>query len=268
MKRLFAMIILLGLLLCACNAGAEDAEPAASDSAPTEKMTQQASDPPKESLTEEPTAEQLAERRINEIFESRLSADSASVSVEAIEQYPELPTGCEAVALTIALNAFGCGLEKTEIAENYLEYNDNYAIGYCGDPFSDSGAGIWPPGLVKTVENYVNDTGKKIYARNTSGKPMEELYKCIDAGCPVVVWTTYYLCEPMYTDDAEFYDGETYPWYDNEHCVTMYGYDLDAGTVDIADPLQGCVTVDADEFGEINQAIGGFSMILLDISDL
>ena len=41
---------------------------------------------------------------------------SASLDVPALQQYPELPTGCESVALTNALLACGFDLQKTEIA--------------------------------------------------------------------------------------------------------------------------------------------------------
>ena len=35
-------------------------------------------------------------------------------------QMPELPTGCEITALTMALNYYGCPADKVEIAERYL----------------------------------------------------------------------------------------------------------------------------------------------------
>lgn len=55
--------------------------------------------------------------------------------MEVILQKPELPTGCESVALTMVLKQKGYPIEKTTIAEEYLIYNrDNYASGYVGDP--------------------------------------------------------------------------------------------------------------------------------------
>ena len=37
-----------------------------------------------------------------------------------INQHPELPTGCEATALTMVLNYYGFGADKLDIADNYL----------------------------------------------------------------------------------------------------------------------------------------------------
>jgi uncharacterized protein YvpB len=271
MKRILAAAILICLLLCACGVNAENAAapdsptaPATETAAPTEPPTEA----PTEAPTDPPTTEELALARIKKILKADLKSKSASVPVEEMLQYPELPTGCEAVALTIALNALGCDLSKTEIAEKYLEYNSNYAIGYCGDPFSNGGAGIWPPGMIKTVENYTDATGAKVYAYNSSGCSLKDLCKFIDAGCPVLVWTTYYMDSPMYTSDGVNYDGDFYMWYDNEHCVTLCGYDLSDGTVEIADPLRGKITVDADRFEAINTDIGGWSMALLNTSKL
>lgn len=72
--------------------------------------------------------------------------------MEVILQKPELPTGCESVALTMVLKQKGYPIEKTTIAEEYLIYNrDNYASGYVGDPSTYGGVGIYPPGLVNTA---------------------------------------------------------------------------------------------------------------------
>lgn len=279
MKRFFLLLICLGLLLCGCAAAESDvdstgvvkeihdAQSASPDTIPENNAAEQMTAPPAEKPTE-PSAAEKAQAYIDKLLAAELSSASAYIDVEELEQYPELPTGCEPVALTIALNALGYDLEKTEMAEKYLEYSDNFAIGYCGDPFSDDGAGIWPPGMILSVDNFVRGTGAKVCGCNTSKQPLENLCKLVDAGCPVIVWTTYYMNEPMYTDDAVEYDGEIYMWYDNEHCVVLYGYDKNAGTVDVSDPLRGKVTVDADEFERINSDIGGWSMALVDTTTL
>lgn len=271
MKRILCLLAVICLLLCGCDVNAEDNADATLDTAATQVNTE-ATELPTSAVTQVPTeppsVETLAQERIEKILVGELKSDSAHIAIEEMSQYPELPTGCEAIALTMALNALGEALNKTEIAEKYLEYDDNYVIGYAGDPFSDDGAGIWPPGMVKTVENYVKDTGAHVYAQDTSKHDLTDLCKLVEAGCPVLIWTTYYIGEPMYTDDGLEYDGEYYMWYDNEHCVTLCGFDTSDGTVEIADPLQGIVTVDAENFERINEDIGGFSMVLLDTSDL
>ena len=276
MKRTLCLLILLAILLCGCSTAANNNSAATPDSAASEASTtsvtsaatEKPTSPPTQAPTAAPTVEQLAEQKIQAILKSKLKSDRASIDIDPLEQYPELPTGCEIVALTMALNCFGCKLDKTEVADNYIVYGDSYAISYVGDPYSDGGAGIWPLGIISSVDNYNAASGKSIYAYNTSHLPLSDLYKFIEAGCPALVWTTYYMDEPMYTDDGEYYNDEYYMWYDNEHCVTLYGYDRSAGTVDIADPLQGAVTVDAKEFERLNNDIGGWSVILLDASAL
>lgn len=78
--------------------------------------------------------------------------NQAQIEMEVILQKPELPTGCESVALTMVLKQKGYPIEKTTIAEEYLIYNrDNYASGYVGDPSTYGGVGVYPPGLVNTA---------------------------------------------------------------------------------------------------------------------
>lgn len=76
--------------------------------------------------------------------------------MENILQNPELPTGCESVALTMVLKYLGFDLEKTTIADDYLVFADrNFAMGYIGNPHTEDGAGIFAPGLVKTANNFL-----------------------------------------------------------------------------------------------------------------
>ena len=52
--------------------------------------------------------------------------------IQPILQEPELPTGCESVALTMALEYLGFELEKTTIADQYLIRSaTNFAEGVC-----------------------------------------------------------------------------------------------------------------------------------------
>ena len=267
MKRLLILTVILCIILCGCATADHHSSVATPDAAPT-NPTHAAPTEPTVKPTDAATTEQLVEKRVAEILSGELTHDSASIPIEPMDQYPELPTGCESVALTVALNALGCDLSKTEIAENYLEYNDNYVLGFCGDPFEEDGAGIMPPGIITTVENYAQYTGAPVYAVDTSKLPLSDLYKFIEAGYPALVWTTSYMDEPMETDDSIEYDGEIYNWYDNEHCVTLFGYDRSAGTVEIADPMLGSTAYDAEEFERIYELIGGWSVVVLNTSDL
>ena len=58
-------------------------------------------------------------------FSSSGAMVGAWVDVPCCSQYPELPTGCESVALTNLLNYYGFGLGKTIIADYYLPKGSN-----------------------------------------------------------------------------------------------------------------------------------------------
>lgn len=190
---------------------------------------------------------------------------AVSLEVPSVLQLPELPTGCESVALTMALEYEGFMLYKTTIAREFLIYNqetDNMAIGYIGDPFSEDGAGCFAPAIAATADNFFEDQEADYVAYDISGTEMEELLSYVQAGTPVVLWTTMYMVEPEFTEDTAEYEGETYRWYYQEHCVVLSGYDLDNNTLQINDPLEGIVDRDYDEFKRIYDEIGKYAVVV------
>ena len=197
------------------------------------------------------------------ILSSDLTDSKVVLDVPEILQNPELPTGCESVALTIALNSLGCDLQKTEIAENYLEYGDNLAYQYAGDPHTESGAGVFAGGIVNAAEKYIKEKNLDIAAINTSGTSLSDLCKVVAAGYPVVIWGTMYMSDPLITSQSYEYDGYTYTWYQNEHCMVLAGYDQDAGTVVISDPLSGIVVRDANAYESYFNETGMYSVVLM-----
>ena len=58
---------------------------------------------------------------------------AAVLAVPNILQNPELPTGCESVALTMLLHYWGYDTLKTEIADHYLSYDTtNFVSSFVG----------------------------------------------------------------------------------------------------------------------------------------
>ncbi|MBR2764745.1 MAG: C39 family peptidase [Blautia sp.] len=185
----------------------------------------------------------------------------ACLDAEELLQRPELPTGCESVALTIALNTLGFDLDKTEIAENYLIYSQgNFVIGYVGNPYTDDGAGIYPPGIVRTADLFLSSMNSVYTGHDLTGCEVEDLFACIAAGYPVLVWWTVDYKEPRMSTDFVEYGDETFWWYRNEHCVMLQGYDLDTDEVILQDPEKGQVRLDIDRFKEIYEAVGRFAV--------
>lgn len=185
------------------------------------------------------------------------------LDIPVVRQYPQLPTGCESVALTMALKYMGFELEKTTIAKDYLVRSGfNYGGGYVGNPFSENGAGIFAPGLALTANIYLQEQGAEWEAKDISGVPFEKLYEYVAAGYPVVLWTTMYFGTPEFSGESCQYGGRTFYWYNNEHCVVLGGYDLEKERVTIYDPLQGKVTVKAKTIQNIYEKTGANALVI------
>lgn len=190
---------------------------------------------------------------------------SISLDVPVILQKPALPTGCEAVSLTMALQFEGFDVDKIAVADEFLIRNyetDNMAEGYVGDPFSEEGAGCFPTVIAATANFFFEDQKEEYTAYNLTGSTMDELLAYVAAGTPVMVWTTMYMAEPEFTREDSEYDGHTYRWYRQEHCVVVTGYDLENGCLNINDPLEGAVIRDMEEFSRIYTKTGENAVVL------
>lgn len=66
-----------------------------------------------------------------------LSTDSCELAVTPVLQNPELPTGCEITALTMALNYAGYPVDKLTMADQYLIRSDPYLTTF-GEAFVGS----------------------------------------------------------------------------------------------------------------------------------
>lgn len=187
---------------------------------------------------------------------------SNSVSVPAILQNPELPTGCESVALTIALHHYGYNIGKTVIADSYLPYSSNYAIGFSGNPYSYYGAGCFAPAIVTAANKFLNSRNSSYKAKDITGTDFQELYNYIDRGYPVIVWGTMYMKSPVFTGASVSWNGRRYLWYRMEHCMVLYGYDKKSDTVKISDPLQGYVTRSRADFEYLYNITGKNAVVI------
>ena len=202
-----------------------------------------------ESTTEEPEQEKALPPKV-------------SLELELIYQHPELPTGCESVALTMLLNFYGFNLEKTAIASEYLIYSDNFVEGYMGNPFTTSGAGIYSPGLTRTANNFLDKQGSALNAKNITDSTPEEIYRYIADGTPVLIWNTVYFLQNQPTGLKVKWGKKTYEWDSCEHCMVMTGYDLEKNIVIVYDPIEGIVERDAEGFWERYENLGSMAIII------
>ncbi len=185
------------------------------------------------------------------------------LNVSNIMQYPELPTGCESVALTILLNHLGYKADKLTIARNYLPkldfywyngvlYGADFRTTFAGNPESEYAYGCYAQCITTTANNYLNDNGFGGKAYNITGSDFDSLlYDYIDKDIPVLIWiTSSNLHETMLTSVWTTPDGERVQWKAYEHCVVLTGYDLDNQLIYVSDPLVGNTSYD---YGRIKQ---------------
>lgn len=175
--------------------------------------------------------------------------DNMSLTLEYMCQNPELPSGCESVALTMLLNYYGFDLDKTTIADNYLIFsNDNFVMGFKGNPKSSTGGGAYAPSMANTANRFLIQQGSDLRAINISGTELEDLYPFIAGGTPVMVWSTINLQTPNPSGRVYLYGDTEYQWVSVEHCVILSGYNLETNEVTVYDSISGIMTYDKDEF--------------------
>ncbi|BAR86424.1 uncharacterized protein KNN_05604 [Bacillus thuringiensis serovar tolworthi] len=167
-------------------------------------------------------------------------------NVPLIQQLPELDRGCEVTSLAMMLQYAGVSVDKMTLA-NEIKKVDFIDDGVRGNPnegfvgniytFSESGYAVYHGPLFQLAEKYLPNK-----AVDLTGKNIEEIYKSIKAGKPVVMITNATFA-PL--DEAEFTTWETNSGdvsitY-NEHCVVLIGYDQES--VYIRDPLEDSLDV-------------------------
>ncbi len=194
--------------------------------------------------------------------EKKAIPPKVSLELELIYQHPELPTGCESVALTMLLNYYGFGLDKTTIASEYLIYADNFVEGFVGNPFSTGGAGIYSPGLTRTANKFLDAQGSELNAKNVTDSTPEELYRYLAEGKPVVIWNTIYFLQNQPTGQVVKWGEKEYHWDRCEHCMVLSGYDLEKNVVIVHDPINGIIERDADGFWERYESLGSMALII------
>ena len=179
------------------------------------KNEEPVSQPKEEPLEEEmPETEKVKEGHLIENF-------------PIILQMPELPTGCEVTALTMALQYYGWDADKTVLADSY----------FIGDPASEVGGVCGPQAIVAAADGYLSDQGSTLRAVDKTGASPEELYGLIDEDIPVIVWVTISMAPRADTEGWYTESGKYVEWSNNDHGAVLIGYTDD--TVILADPISG-----------------------------
>ena len=204
----------------------------------------------------------------------RNSTGTRLTDFEIMEQYPELPTGCEITAMTMVLNYYGYNVDKVTMALDYMpkiqaEFyrgEDGRLMGpdlenfFVGDPTEETGYICGTGAIVTAANAYLTDVGSDMTAVAMKNAQPEELYDLIDQGTPVVIWCTINMEDRAETDSWYREDGTYMEWSTNDHGAVLIGYDED--TVTVADPIYSRITVSRVQFEKIFAERGGQCVIL------
>lgn len=185
-------------------------------------------------------------------FSSSGAMLGAWVDVPCYSQYPELPTGCESVALTNLLNYYGFGLGKTIIADYYLPKgsNGNFVTAFDGNPRRSSGGlmGCVAPAITIAGNNFLRAAGSGKQAKDVSFSSISSIKNRLTCGQPVEMWNTEWGSWPGGRYAARWYNGHSYGLWGGNHAVVLKGYDDEQGIVYLSDSINGNVTRNAQVF--------------------
>ena len=193
-----------------------------------------------------------------------LHPNSVVLNVPCVMQNPELPTGCESVALTNALNYYGFGLGKTVIADAYMPKSSwDFVTAFWGNPHSASnGNCISAPGLTNTANSFLISSGSSLRAYDVTGTGFYDLYSYLEAGHPVIIWSTIGMQNLGSCYATQAYGGRVYRTYTNSHTVVLRGFNRSLGTVYIADSLAGYVSNSAQRIASLYSQRGAQAVVI------
>lgn len=214
----------------------------------------------------------IISKEINTFTNSQIMYKKAKKDVMHIElpvkyicQYPELPTGCEATALTMVLNYYGFDIDKETIADKYMEkqnYPGDFYNYFVGDPFTNTGLGIYAPGLVNTANAYLEMVNTEMEAYDISGVSISEICNHVEKGHPVCIWTTYDIDRDPVVTSKWTIKGKEYRWKKNEHCMVVIGFDKEKDTLIIANPASGITEYSREIIEKRNDQFDRMAMII------
>lgn len=166
------------------------------------------------------------------------------LNIPAINQFPELPTGCEITTITMLLNWYGINVTKTQLADAVDKYpvprnsfNDitigpNPNEGFVGNPYDDHSYGMYHKAAEKLADKFSSNN-----SLNVSNYDLTYLLSIIESGRPVMAWVTIGFIEPSVGSQWLTENNEKITWMIPEHSVLIIGYNKD--NVIILDPYDG-----------------------------
>lgn len=205
-------------------------------------------------------ASNVKAQRFRLIKTKKKKQETVKLNVPCYMQSPQLPTGCESVALTNALRYWGFNLDKTTIANRWLPYGSNGVYNFIGNPHDSSGWIICAPGIANTARRYLNSKKSDLKVKIYHGTSLKDLRHYLDEGCPVIVWATDRMRSPGPT--RAYRSG--YALRGNTHTMVLAGYNPKKKTYFLADSISGEVWRDAKRFESLFNAMGKQAVVIYD----
>lgn len=271
-NRILLLLLLLaaGIILLVCCQRSSDSEEnqtqTAQESAVSISQTQ-STQPVEESALAATGAPTETTALTLPVEPDALSVTSCELDVTPILQEPELPTGCEVTALTMALQYAGYDIDKITLADKYLVCADPYTAtfgeAFIGSPHDETAWGCYAPVIAETAESYIAAQGGTEQVQDLTGCSLKTLLQEVANGTPVVTWATISMTSNV---EERYYwttdDGEDAVFLINEHCVLLTGYDLEQNIVIVCDPLEGRMEYDMDVFEDRYEKVYQQAVIL------
>ena len=173
--------------------------------------------------------------------------------VEPVLQYPDYESGCEVASLTAVLRSMG----QSPLVEDVIDclvMDGAFSQGFAGTVYGEGGA--FPRGVVKAANAYCQQHDAGLRGHDLTGSTFESLLALVQAGYPVLAWTTMYMDDYYPSDEYEWH----HRWYWNEHVVVVYGV-MD-GEIVVADPLEGRMVRNTQAFKDIYEDCGSMAMMV------
>lgn len=160
------------------------------------------------------------------------------IPMEVVNQYPELPVGCEITCAAALLNFFGYDTDKCYLADNYLpvsgEFTEKDGVLYgpdpkkvfVGDPYG-RGYGCYDDVIAAVLDDYFSSHGSENRAVILEEPASADLERLLDGGVPIIVWASIDMKPYRYNAVSEWQteDGDTVMWLSNSHTLILTGYD-------------------------------------------
>ncbi|MBQ3162451.1 MAG: C39 family peptidase [Oscillospiraceae bacterium] len=163
-----------------------------------------------------------------------------SIDVPIINQFPELPIGCEITSATAVLQYLGFDVDKIYMTENYLPWDDNFTYDenmvshgpdpykvFAGNPY-DWGYGCFAPVITESLNTFFISNDPDYEALSLENINEADIEKLINEGVPMIVWASRGMKPYKYREPATWLlndTGEEFNWIGNSHTLVLCGYD-------------------------------------------